>query len=345
MSDASRPYFAGPRRRELLVAGATSLLLPRHEIGANRPLGQFVADELPAAVSGTGWSRKSNWNFGTAPGNNIVRFSDWLAAGWFMDETPKWLNNECQTYNTTELTDSNANFMPFGDHCDIVAIWNGRAIEAARGNGSISSLMVRYDVPLANAIGYYELTCRIPSVSGAWPAWWTLGHAPRSGRGTYSWGPEIDILESYDTKTNNITSTLHGSKTPSYCFLSSGGNPPGKAGASAAYGADPWNMGHFDYRPGIDFAQAYHRFGAKIAPNYNISIWIDDVAVGTFGANQYCDDSGKPVAVELLVNLALGTSNPDPVRSIHPADFGGADNRGPTNKFRLSLKNIQIWGP
>ncbi|HEV8015568.1 MAG TPA: hypothetical protein VGP48_08530 [Stellaceae bacterium] len=344
MSDSNRPRIARPRRRDLLVAGATSLLLPKRE-RADRALERVAAEEIPAAVSGTGWSRKSNWNFGTLPGNNITRFGDWLAAGWFMDETPKWLNNECQTYNTTDLSNGNPNFMPFADYGDIVAIWNGRAIEAARGNGSISSLMLRYDVPFANAVGYYELTGRIPSVSGAWPAWWTLGHAPRSGRGTYSWGPEIDILESYDTKTNNITSTLHGSKTPSNCFLSGGGNPPGKVGASATYGADPWNMGHFDYRPGTDFARAFHRFGAKIAPDYNISIWIDDVAVGTFAANQYCDDGGRPVAVELLVNLALGTDNPDPVGSIHPADFGGVDNRGPTNKFRLSLKNIQIWGP
>jgi hypothetical protein len=63
------------------------------------------------------------------------------------------------------------------------------------------------------------------------------------------------------------------------------------------YEAHPWNMGSFDYRPGGDFAQGFHRFGAKIEPNYNISIWVDDRPIGTFAAEQYCDDAGKPVGV------------------------------------------------
>jgi beta-glucanase (GH16 family) len=183
-------------------------------------------------------------------------------------------------------------------------------------------------------------------VSGAWPAWWTLGHAADTPQGSSSWGPEIDIVETNDTKSDLIISTLHGSRTPSNCFLRGGGNPPGRAETPAArYEAHPWNMGDFEHRPGNDFAQGFHRFGARIAPNYNISIWVDDHPIGTFAAEQYADDAGKPVGVQLLVNLALGTHNPDPVRSIHTADFGGANNRGPSNKFRFGLKTIQIWGP
>ncbi|HEY3919322.1 MAG TPA: hypothetical protein VGL83_16145 [Stellaceae bacterium] len=330
-----------PRRRDVLAAGAASLLLPALTLPA------AGAGEAPAATGGTGWGRKSSWNFGTAPGNNVASFAEWLGAGWFMDETPRYLNDECETYNTTDRTNGNANFMPFADHCDIVAIWNGGPIASAQGNGSISSLMVRYDVPAPNAVGYYELTCKIPSVSGAWPAWWTVGHAPGSPQGASTWGPEIDVLEFYDANTTLLTSTLHGSTTPSYCFLRRGGYPPGTPQTpSTVYdGKESWDMGHFTYRPGADFSQAYHRFGAKIAADYSISIWVDDVPIGVFAADQYCDDRGRPVAVELLVNLALGTRHPDPVRSIRTADFGGAGNRGAANKFRLSLKNIQIWGP
>lgn len=302
--------------------------------------------DIPAAVSGTGWSAKSSWSFGTAPGNNIGRFTDWLRAGWFMDPTPTYLNDECQTYNTRDLSDGNANFQAFADHCDIVALWHGGTIASARGNGSISSLLMRYDVPFANAIGYYELTCKVPSVSGAWPAWWTLGHQPGSAKGSYTWGPEIDILEFYDTKTRACTSTLHASRKPNHCFTRDGGDPPGTpATPDTVYeGNRPWNSGDFVYTPGFDFADGYHRFGVKIDRDYAISLWIDDVKTGTFASTQYCDDGGNPVAVELLVNLALGTHNPSPVESIHVADFGGVDNAAANNRFRFSLKNIQIWG-
>jgi hypothetical protein len=333
------------RRREVLKAAAASLLLPSRTPFSPRPAQARAEPATPAAIAGTGWAPKANWRFGTAPGNNIARFSDWLRAGWFMNPTPKWLNNECQTYNTTDLTDRNANFMAFPDHCEIVAIWNGGPIASATGNGSISSLLVRYNVPFPTAVGYYEIEAQVPSASGAWPAWWTIGHVPGSSPGDSTWGPEIDVFEFNDTKTTELTSTLHGSRTPSFCFLRSGGNPPAQGQArGVVYAAHPWNMGSLTYRPGIDFAEAYHRYGVRIAPNYNISIWADDTPVGTFAANQYCDDSGRPVGVQLQVNLALGTSNPDPVRSIHTADFGGAGNRGPGNKFRLGIRYIQIWG-
>jgi hypothetical protein len=331
-------------RRNLLKAAAASLLLP---FGRSLRPGVARADEAaPAATHGTGWRRKSQWRFGTGPGNDIARFSDWLRAGWFMNETPRWLNDECETYNTTDQSDGNPNFVPAADHCDIVAVWNGGPIVSASGNGSISSLMMRYNLPSPSPIGYYELECRIPSVSGAWPAWWMIGHAAGAPQGSSSWGPEIDVIETNDTKTDQIWSTLHGARTPSNCFMRGGGNPPGRPETPAAhYEAHPWNMGAFAYQPGNDFAQSFHRFGARIAPNYNISIWIDDRPIGAFAAEQYCDDAGKPVGMELLVNLALGTHNPDPVHSIHTADFGGANNRGPSNKFRFGLKTIQVWGP
>lgn len=295
--------------------------------------------------------------FGTNPGNNITQFTDLLNAGWFMDATPTFLNNECETYNTTNTTNSNANFQPFSDHCDIVAIWNGGMIASAAGNGSITSLMLRYDMPdaangTANAIGYCELTCQIPSVGGAWPAWWTIGHKPGTTRGNYTWGPEIDIFEFYNTQTTTVASTLHqGVSGTSYCFMSGGTNPPNgdppatTASPYAHYsGGATYNTGSMNYTPGVDYSQGYHRFGMKIDTNYNITIWTDDVLVGTFAAQQYCNDSGSPVSVELILNLALGNGS-NPVASIDTSGFGGANNTSSTNKFRFSIQNIQIWGP
>lgn len=313
---------------------------------------------MPAAVASENWTQKQNWTFGTNAGNNITQFTDLLNAGWFMNPTPTFLNNECETYNNTVTTNSNANFQPFSDHCDILAIWNGGTIASAAGNGSISSLMLRYDMPdgansAANAIGYYELTCQIPSVGGAWPAWWTIGHQPGTPRGYNTWGPEIDIFEFYNTDTTVMASTLHkgSSVTTSYAFMTGGTNPPsndppGSAASQYAtyYGGESYNTGSIGYTPGFDFSHGYHRYGMKIDTNYNITIWVDDVLVGTFAAQQYCDDAGAPVSVELLINLAIGNGS-NPVGSIDTSGFGGANNTSASNKFRLSIQKIQIWGP
>lgn len=341
--------YSHSRRNFLISSAAVATTLGSgHRAFGAEPGGK------PAAISGTSWTRKSDWNFGSSKG--IARFSDWLKAGWYMTPTPTFLNKECQTYSTTDNSDHNPNFQAFADHCDIVAIWNGGPIVPALGNRSISSLMVRYDLPddegVPNAIGYYELTSKVPSVGGAWPAWWTIGHRPGGGRGSYTWGPEIDIFEFNNTDTRVVSSTLHtGAPAPSYCFLKSGtrapsGDPPAlpRTRFTTYTGTEPYNCGTFAYAPDVDYAQDYHRYGVKIDANYNISIWVDDVLVGIFAASQYCDDAGRPVSVELLINLAVG-NGPDPAGSIDRAAFGGANNAGPANKFRLSLKNIQIWGP
>ena len=311
-------------------------------------------DKGPRAISGTNWTQKTNLNFGSATG--IARFTDWLKAGWYMNPTPTFLNKECQTYTTTNNTDANPNFQVFQDHCDIVAIWNGGPIVPALGNRSISSLMIRYDIPdsagAPSAIGYYELTSKVPSVGGAWPAWWTIGHKPGGGRWGGVWGPEIDIFEFLNTDTKKVSSTLHtGVPSPSYCFLKTGtappkGDPPAipKTRFTTYTGTAAFNSGSFDYAPGVDFSQDYHRYGVKIDTNYNISIWVDDVLVGIFAADQYCDDAGHPVSVELVINLAVG-NGPDPAGSIDRAGFGGVNNAGPSNKFRLSVRNLQVWGP
>ena len=328
-------------RRAFLLAGVGSFLVPKRGLWTVAD-----ADRSPAAVAGTGWSRKFDWRFGTGPGDNIRRFTDWLQAGWYMNPTPTFLNDECETYNTHDLTDSNPNFQAFSDHCDIVAIWNGGPIASAKGNGSISSLLLNYNVPFPNAVGYYELTCKVPSASGVWPAWWTTGYRPNSRR-EVTWGPEIDVFEFYDTKSGSCSSTLHGGRTSSYSFMRAGGIPTAVPETShTSYGRyeGTTDMGHFVYTPGIDFAQAYHRFGVKLDPTYRITLWVDDVKIGSFASEQYCDDDGHPVAVNLLVSLALGTHNPDPVASIHTADFGGINNRSLSNKFRFGLKNIQVWG-
>ena len=77
-----------------------------------------------------------------------------------------------------------------------------------------------------------------------------------------------------------------------------------------------------------------------IEPNQDISIWFDDVKLGTFDASRYAYDDGTIVAVMLMVDLAMGGLG----GTVNTNNFGGANNTTDTNLYRLGIRNIQIWG-
>jgi hypothetical protein len=88
----------------------------------------------------------------------------------------------------------------------------------------------------------------------------------------------------------------------------------------------------------MNASSGFHRWGCLLEPDHNISIWIDDIPIGKFAATQYCDDVGTPVALQLMIDLALDTNTVS-------SNFGSANNTSSTNLYRLSIQNIQIWGP
>jgi hypothetical protein len=241
----------------------------------------------------------------------------------------------------------------FPDHVDLLAIWNGGTI-ATGGNGSITSIQTMFPIDLYCAgltnVAYIEGTFKCPNVVGAWPAWWTIGH--KIGQPYYgtAWGPEIDIMEVQDiSQLSDFACTLHAANNASNkCFMNgSGANiPPATVLFSGATGtvtygssgAGNYNLGDCEVKGVVNAASGFHRWGCLIDPNHNISMWIDDIPVCKFAATQYCDDSGTPVALQLMIDLALTTATTS-------AGFGGANNTSSTNQYRLSIQNIQIWGP
>ena len=312
----------------------------------------------PAAIAAyPTWTQKANWDFGTNTGNNIKKLSDLVAAGWHASDGAFNVNSEVQTFpqSDSQLTDTNPCFQPQADYCDIVAVWNGGPLVGGAANGNCQSLQIQYPVDLnlgMRVAGYYEGTFKCYKVSGLWPAWWTTSHT--IGSLNYfdtPWGPEIDILEMEpgDQTTSFGAGTLHAANNSSNnCFL--GGAPAINAPPATAF--EPHtrvfldfsgfgNIESFLVNGFIDSASGFHRWGCLIEPNFNITIYIDDVKIGTYFSTQYCHDDGTPVAVNLLIDLAMGGFG----GPIDTNNFGGVNNAGPTNLMRFAVKKIQIWGP
>ncbi|HVA15541.1 MAG TPA: hypothetical protein VNF99_19995, partial [Stellaceae bacterium] len=282
---------------------------------------------VPAAIAGKSWTQIANLNFGTASGNNITSLDDFRNAGW----APWSINGSFSENNNgygieTYLSDQSNNFAVFTNHAEMYAIHpSGTTIptlgdnKQSNGNGSILSFSAGLQQTIA-CPGYYEGEFQVPNVEGSWPAWWCIGWDGSSR----TWGPEIDGFEFFNNGdpghgTTTCFSTLHNDGTDSSsskCFLSAGGVPSYTINDSSntiynTYSGS--NMGGFQYTPGTDFSTGYHRYGWLIDTNHNISIWIDDVLIGTFDANEFAEEDGTPVTPLLLVNLEAGWQGGQPV--------------------------------
>jgi beta-glucanase (GH16 family) len=55
--------------------------------------------------------------------------------------------------------------------------------------------------PFEQQHGYFEIRCKMPSETEAWPAFWMAS--------THSWPPEIDVFEYYSFHPHNFESTQH----------------------------------------------------------------------------------------------------------------------------------------
>ncbi|HUO91551.1 MAG TPA: hypothetical protein VMU22_01455 [Rhizomicrobium sp.] len=341
------------------MAAAVGGTLAATDSGISRRFAKGMAPSRPAALANYAtWRRYRNWDFGSNTGNDIRNLSDFTNAGWGASNSKYNRPSEIQTFYTGSVLPADCpNFVVHPDHVDIVAIWNGREI-APGSNGNVTSIQTMFPVDLhcggLTSIAYIEGTFRCPNVSGAWPAWWTIGHRIGQAYDETTWGPEIDIMEIFGSRQiSNFACTLHAADNANNrCFLSGSGphvpagmvdytNSQGTVSYDAS-GAANWNLGSFNVDGVINSADGYHRYGCLIEPDHTISIWIDDLKIGHFAATQYCSDAGVPVALQLVIDLALSSED---AGRIDPADFGGPNNTHPTNNFRLGIRNIQIWGP
>ncbi|MBV8977139.1 MAG: hypothetical protein JOZ13_07140 [Alphaproteobacteria bacterium] len=312
----------------------------------------------PAALANyPTWTHRRNWKFGTNQGNNIKTFRKLAEAGWIHSNKPHYNNPvEVQLFNT-DMQDTNANVQPLANYFDFLAIWAGALPIEAPPSDNVTSMeiMLPLDaaVPGLTSVAYIQGTFKCPKVKGAWPAWWTIGHSIGGAPNATTWGPEIDVVEvAGKGQVSDFNATLHcmsdsnGNELPNSCFRSDSpplNIPPAATDNDAAtYHLNSYNLGTFEIQ-GIDASVGFHTYGCLIEPDHTISIWIDDQKMGHFDATQYCHDDGTPVALNLMIDLAL--ANQLAGGDIDSNDFGSANNTGPTNKFRLSFNDIQIWGP
>lgn len=313
---------------------------------------------VPAAVAGTNWTKKADWSFGSnaAPSGSsqIQTVSDFQNAGW---------ENDTGTFGVETAvipnTPTDNHWQLFNDHIDMVVIYTGGTPSA--GNGSITTLLWKTQTPkfsFSAAPGYYEGTFKIPQgtsndnansnhlLTGSWPGWWMVGWDNVNQIAT--WGPEIDTFEFFGTTDKGPTDPqfhLHDNGTnPTLCFESGGT----QQGQFVPHVIDTTNvtflqeaLGGFSYSPGTDYSAGYHRFGTKIDSNYNVELWIDDVKVGHFTADQYAQENGSAVFPQLTISFAAGASG----GNVDTSTFGGLNNTGPSNQWRFSIQRIQLWGP
>jgi hypothetical protein len=316
-----------------------------------------------AMLDVTGWTKRRDWNFGTAAGNNITSLTDFYNAGWHPHAginaggpgVPGVSNGwGSETYPD----DMSASFVMGSDHVDMYALYQGGTIDQWSGTGAIYTFAAQYPVDEAGIMTapcYMEAYINVNCVTGFWPAWWCIGHQAGQPWWETDWGPEIDFLEimpASGTTPTSWPSSLHASNNGSnLCFgnqRDSAGNPTSNIPLATSYFSGcvwtpggSFNVGNFTTTGLLDFTVGYHTFGCLIDTNFNISFYFDDVKVGTALATQFAGDAGIPCVPYLTIDLAAGAW----AGACNPADFGGINNATPTNKYRMSFKNIQIWSP
>jgi beta-glucanase (GH16 family) len=118
---------------------------------------------------------------------------------------------------------------------------------------------------------YLEARISVPKCDGCWPAFWNITQ-PSEGSGSYTWPPEIDIFEFFDTLTQT---------SPSANWHPRAG---GQSGPSV-YG-----------EPGTDYTNSYHVYGLYWSGSL-MYIYLDGKEYGSVAA-------ADPSPFYILLNLS-----------------------------------------
>ncbi len=132
--------------------------------------------------------------------------------------------------------------------------------------------------------GRFELRARIPTVSGMWPAWWTLGVS-----GEWPSNGEIDIMEYYGGQVR--ANVACGTSTRWQAKWDSASKSLSSLGASWSSDFHVWRMDWDDQ---------------------NITLFLDEQTLNTTALSSMLNPDGSSPFKQkayMLVNLALGGSN------------------------------------
>ncbi len=145
--------------------------------------------------------------------------------------------------------------------------------------------------------GRFEMRARIPTSTGMWPAWWTLGVS-----GEWPSNGEIDIMEFY--KGNVLANVACGTATRWTAKWDSSSKAISSLGADWASNFHVWRMDWDDQ---------------------NINLYLDDTLMnGVALANMLNSDGSSPFKqkVYMILNLAIGGDNGgDPSGTTFPVQY------------------------
>lgn len=158
--------------------------------------------------------------------------------------------------------------------------------------------------PFSQTYGYFEITARVPSGAGLWPAFWLLPV-------DQGWPPEIDVAE-----------ILGGNSRTAYFSLHSTDAAWVHAEAGSYNGSTTTDSGS----PG-DLSLQFHRYAVDWNPR-TITFYLDDVAISRRTTPA---DMNKPFY--LIVNLAVGG----------PGSWAGPPDRHTHFPATLDIRSIRIW--
>lgn len=194
-----------------------------------------------------------------------------LHPDWTVQVGEKWANNEVQQY----VHDSEHLFFD-----------QGLVIQATYNDGIVKSARLNTKDNFFFTYGKIEVTAKIPSGRGTWPAIWMMpnnplyGHWPNSG--------EIDIMEHTANNLDRLFFCLH---TEKYNH---------KKPKEQYYTADLF--------PGI--TEDFHTFGL-LWEEQRIVYYLDDIEVAVYTRGEHGKDpshKGWPFNYDyyLILNLAIG---------------------------------------
>jgi len=145
--------------------------------------------------------------------------------------------------------------------------------------------------------GHFEMRARIPTDSGMWPAWWTLGIS-----GQWPSNGEIDIMEFYQSKL--LANVACGTATAYQAKWDSSSKPLSSLGANWASQFHVWTMDWNDQ---------------------NIVLAVDAQQLNTTSLTSMLNADGKSPFEQkayMIVNLAIGGQNGgDPAQTTFPKRF------------------------
>lgn len=259
--------------------------------------GLDLAAADPPAIAGRDWRLVKNWDFGdTVTDETTLRqefHTRYVYDGGRLDH----LNDEWQRYR------DNGNHRFEDGGLSLVA-----HVRGALAPGGIESGMLRSR--WSGQHGYFECRMKVPAGRGLWPAFWLN---PEDGK----WPPEIDVVEIVDDGRIGTRQSFH--------FLHGRGAKAAAVHASRLDRSGAW-------RPGFDFAQAFHTFAVDWQGD-RVRHFVDDTLVSDRSFAWQHNDGSDGGPAHVLLNLAVGGRWPG--EPTDPAIFPA----------RLRVAHIRVWQP